>query len=96
MDTAMEQAARKARTDKNYIRCLDELIGAALQLDNEDDAMYDALCSIIVRADAGWRCPSCRGINYHDDLTCNNCKTRKPKDRTIPKIESRIWDKENA
>lgn len=93
MTTEMEQAARKSRTASDYIRCMDDLIGAALALDTDNDVAYDTLCRIIVQADAGWRCNPCGGINYHSDTTCNNCRARKPKARTIPKAESYLWTK---
>jgi hypothetical protein len=93
MTTEMEQAARKSRTSSDYIRALDDLTGAALALDNDDGEAYDLLCKIIVQADAGWRCNPCGGINYHSDITCNNCRARKPKARTIPKAESYLWTK---
>ena len=91
MTTEMEQNARKARTTADYEKCLDELIGAALALDSGEKDEYDILCRIIVKADAGWRCSPCGGINYHSDLTCNNCRARKPKARAIPKDESYYW-----
>ena len=93
MTTEMEQAARKARTSPDYLRALDDLIGAALALDSGESDEYAILTKIIVQADAGWRCSPCGGINYHNDITCVNCRARKPKARTVPKAESYLWTK---
>jgi len=92
MTTEMEQAARKSRTARDYERCMDDLIGAALALDSGDVDEYDVLARIIVKADAGWRCSPCSGINYHSDLKCNNCNARKPKAREVPQYERRFWE----
>ena len=97
MTTEMEQngEAARLRLTPEYEACVNELIGAALALDSGDTDEYDVLARIMVKAGAAWRCLECDGLNRQKNKTRDNCDTRRPKSRLVPKAESLQWDKEN-
>jgi len=70
---------------------IDRMIGA-VDLDNWDVDEYNLLGSIMVRAGVAWRCISheCRGINHLSCTRCDNCNSRRPKEREVPTPETMV------
>lgn len=77
--------SEKIRLTPEYETCMNELIGAALALDSFEVDEYDVLARIMVQAGAAWRCPNCQGINRQKNMSCDNCESRRPKIREVPK-----------
>lgn len=50
---------------------------------------YTTLGRLAVRAGLMWRCVNhgCRCLNHLNNPRCDNCNSRKPKDREIPQPE---------
>lgn len=82
----------KIRMTSEYEACMNDLIGAALALDSFEVDEYDVLARIMVKAGAAWRCIECSGINRLKNATCDNCESRRPKNRETPKRESLHWE----
>lgn len=69
---------------------VDRLI-SAVDVDNDDVNEYNVLGDLLVRSGLAWRCiqPQCDCINHLDNLTCDNCDSRKPRKRETPQPS---WD----
>ena len=97
MDTWLEQNGEGARTRKTpqYEACIDEMIAGVTPdnlyttLDGERIDEYTLLGRLMVKAGVAWVClnDKCRGINVHKNLTCDNCRGRKPKSRSVVEAE---------